>query len=114
MILLSGISLPAPSSLSVSASLQGGTAQFNTLGEKVQDGVYEKRTVDIAWRCLSADALTSLAQALQSGFISCTYPDPMLGTRTMSCRCIRHAARVYRCQGDAPQWADVNLTLEEQ
>jgi len=114
MITLADVSLPAPSSLSVSVSLQGGSTQFNTLGERVQDGVREKRTVDISWRCLSAETLASLSQALNGDFLSCSYPDPLLGPRTMTCRCSRQSARVYRCPDSTPQWADVNLTLEER
>lgn len=114
MITISGITLPAPSSLAVSVTQRGGSAQYNTLGELVQDGMKEKRTVDVSWRCLPAASLTLLSQALQGGFISCAYPDPLLGARSMTCRCTRHAARVYRVQENAPQWADVTLTLEER
>lgn len=114
MITLQNQSLPAPSSLSVRVSLQGGTAQYNTLGALVQDGMREKRTVEIAWSRLPAADLARLRQALTGGFLSCVYPDPLLGSRTMQCRCVSHSARVFRCEAGTPLWADVTLTLEEQ
>lgn len=114
MITLSSLSLPSPASLSVHASLQGGAAQYNTLGQLVQDGMQEKRTVEILWTRLSASILSQLAQALQGGFLTCVYPDPLLGERTMRCRCASHSARVFQYLDGAPVWADVKITLEEQ
>ena len=114
MITLQSLPLPSPAALSVKTALRGGTAQYNTLGELVQDGMKEKRTVEISWRSLPSSALGQLAEALSGGFLQCTYPDPLLGTRTMSCQCTQHCARVYRVQDGAAQWADVSVTLEEQ
>lgn len=114
MITIGSLSLPSPSSLAVRVTLQGGTAQYNTLGVLVQDGVREKRTVDIAWNHLPAASLAQLSQALTGGFLTCGYPDPLLGSRQMSCRCTGQSAQVYRCQNGAPQWADVRITLEER
>ena len=114
MITLQNQSFPAPSSLSVRVSPQGGTVQYNTLGNLVQDGVREKRTVEILWARLPLNDLTRLGQILTGGFFSCTYPDPLLGSRTMQCRCASHSARVFRCEAGTPLWADVTLALEEQ
>ncbi len=114
MITLQSILLPSPAALAVKTALQGGIAQYNTLGNLVQDGMKEKRTVEISWRSLPAASLGRLAEALSGGFLQCTYPDPLLGSRTMSCRCTQHCARVYRAQDGAPQWADVSVTLEER
>lgn len=114
MIILQSQVLPSPSALSVRAALQGGSAQYNTLGNLVQDGMKEKRTVEILWTRLSASALQTLSQALTGGFMTCSYPDPLLGQRTMACRCTDKSARVYRCPDGAPQWADVKIILEEQ
>ena len=114
MITIGSLTLPAPSSLSVRVSLQGGTAQYNTLGVLVQDGMHLKRTVDIQWNHLSASSLSPLGEALTEGFFTCAYPDPLLGSRQMNCRCTGHSAQVYRCQDGTPQWADVRITLEER
>ena len=114
MITIGSLSLPSPSSLAVRVSLQGGTAQYNTLGVLVQDGMREKRAVDILWNHLPVSSLALLSQALTGGFITCVYPDPLLGSRQMSCRCTAQSARVYRCENGAPQWADVRITLEER
>jgi len=115
MICLNGQSLPAPSSLSVRVSPQAGTAQYNTLGQLVQDGMRDKRTVEIAWVRMDAAALGILAAQLNAGgFMTLTYPDPLLGSREMSCHVREQSARVYRLQGGAPQWADVTLIMEER
>ena len=115
MITLNDLSLPAPSSLSVQVSPQGGTVHYNTLGHLLQDGMREKRTVDIAWARFPGAMLSQLDAALSfSDFMTLTYPDPLKGQRTMRCRSTRHSAQVYRFSGGQAVWADVKITLEEQ
>ena len=115
MISLNGISLPSPPTLSVRVSPQAGTAQYNTLGQTVLDGWRDKRTVEIGWKSMAGAALAQLSQLLSTGgFFTLVYPDPLSGSREMVCRVREQAARVYRYQNGAPQWADVKLTLEEQ
>ena len=115
MLQLNGVSLPPPSSLSVRVMPRAGTAEYNSLGNLVQDGVKEKRTVEIGWVRISlADLAVLAAQLSPGGFITLTYPDPLSGSREMHCRAAGQSARVYRCRDGAPQWADVTLTLEER
>lgn len=115
MISLNGVSLPAPASLSVRVTPKAGTVQYNTLGQLVQDGMRDKRQVEIRWARLSAEVLASLAALLSAGgFFTLVYPDPLSGSREMRCRAVDHEARVCRISAGAPQWADVTLTLEEQ
>ena len=115
MIILNETALPSPASLSVRVSPQGGSAQYNTLGNTVLDNLRDKRTVDIIWSRLSAAQLSQIATLLKDGgFFTLTYPDPLSGGRTMTCRAKAQSARVYRYENGVPTWADVNLTLEEQ
>ena len=115
MISLNGISLPSPTTLSVRVSPQAGTAQYNTLGQTVLDGMRDKRTVEIGWNRMAGDALAALAALLSpGGFFTLVYPDPLSGSRSMTCRVREQFARVYQYQSGAPLWADVRLTMEEQ
>ncbi|MBR1585719.1 MAG: hypothetical protein IJ662_09285 [Clostridia bacterium] len=114
MITINKRTLPSPSALSVKITPQAGTAQYNTLGELVQDGMKDKRTVEISWAHLSGDDLGILSLALTDGFFDCTYPDPLSGNRAMRCRCTARSARVYQYRDDLPVWADVKIILEEQ
>ena len=115
MIRINDLSLPAPSSLSVRVTPQGGSAQYNTLGKLVQDGMQNKHTVDISWARMPGDTLRRLSQTLSAGgFFSVTYPDPLSGSREMTCRVTVQAARVYQFRAEHPVWADVSLSLEEQ
>lgn len=115
MITLNSVSLPSPSGLAVRVRPQAGTAQYNTLGELVQDGFRDKRTVEITWSRMPASTLQSLAALLAAGgFFTLVYPDPLSGSREMRCRATEQSARVWQYQNGAPQWADVALTLEEQ
>lgn len=115
MISLNDVSLPSPTGLSVRVRPQAGTAQYNTLGQLVQDGFRDKRTVKIAWTRMDGAALRALAAQLSAGgFFSLTYPDPLSGSRTMTCRATDQSARVWRYENGDPAWADVTLTLEEQ
>lgn len=115
MITLNELQLPSPAALRVKVTPQAGTAQYNTLGEMVQDGMREKRTVEIQWTRMPPGRLAALDSALDfSGFIACTYPDPLKGSRTMNCRVTGHSARIFRYQDGTPAWADVKITLEEQ
>ena len=115
MILINDLSLPAPASLSVKIEPRTGVSQYNTLGQLVQDGVREKRTVEIAWTRMAAATLNQLAALLSpGGFFSLSYPDPLSGARVMSCRVMGQSARVCQYRNGAPLWADVQLILEEQ
>ena len=115
MISLNNVSLPAPTGLSVRVRPQAGTAQYNALGDLVQDGFRDKRTVEIAWSRMPASTLRSLAQLLSAGgFFTLVYPDPLSGSREMRCRATEQSARVWRYAEGEPKWADVALTLEEQ
>lgn len=114
MIQLNGVSLPAPASLAVRIQPRAGTTDYTTLGTLVQDGVREKRTVEIGWRRLSGADLSLLANQLNGGFFTCTYPDPLAGAKTIRCRAVDQSARVYQYKDGAPLWADVKITLEEQ
>ena len=115
MITLNSTSLPSPTSLSVRVSPRAGTVRYNTLGHTVLDGVQDKRTVEIGWNRMTGTTLASLAAILSAGgFFTLTYPDPLSGSRTMTCRVREQAARVYQYQNSTPLWADVRLTVEEQ
>ena len=115
MIKINNLSLPAPSSLGVKISPQAGSAQYNTLGQLVQDGMRDKRTVEITWARMEHAMLASLAQALSAGgFFSCTYPDPLAGQRQMTCRVTGQSAQVFHYAEGVPTWAEVKLTLEER
>ena len=115
MISLNNNVLPSPSSLSVRVSPQAGTVQYNTLGQTILDNMTDKRTVEIGWNRMTGAALASLANLLSpGGSFTLVYPDPLSGSRSMTCRVREQAARVYQYQNGVPLWADVRLTLEEQ
>lgn len=115
MIQINDVALPAPASLSVQIIPQAGTAQYNTLGQLVQDGMKEKRTVEISWTRMPGDTLAALSGVLEAGgFFTVVYPDPLSGQRRMTARITDRFARVSRYQAQEIQWADVRLTLEEQ
>lgn len=115
MIILNGLSLPAPTALSVRIAPKSGACEYNTLGQLVQDGVFQKRTVEIVWTRMSGTSLGLLAQKLNEGdFFTLSYPDPLAGSREMRCRITGQSARVYQYLNGVPTWADVKLTLEER
>lgn len=114
MIAINQTALPTPASLSVRVRPAAGTAQYNTLGQTVLDGMADKHTVTIAWTRMSETDLQTLSSLLSDGgFLSLAYPDPLSGSREMTCRVTDRSARVCR-QAGSPAWADVTLTLEEQ
>ena len=115
MISINGLSLPSPHALTVQIVPKGGTSQYNALGQLVQEGVREKRMVEITWHRMEGDQLQALSQVLSAGgFFTLVYPDPLSSRREMICCIKRQTARVWQYQQDAPKWADVQLTLEEQ
>lgn len=115
MVRINGTQLPAPTALTVKVEPKAGTMQYNTLGQLLQDGMREKRTVEISWVRIAGSALAALAQQLSAGgFFTLTYPDPLSGEREMRCRVAAQCARVEAYRDGAPRWADVKLTLEEQ
>ena len=115
MISINQVSLPSPASLSVRTAIKGGTAQYNTMGQLVQDGMKKKRQVEIIWNRMPASFLSALAQLLEENdFLSLIYPDPLQGQRLMECRVLEHTARAWRYENGQTQWADVKLSLEER
>ena len=115
MISINGTPLPSPTALAVKVEPKAGSAQYNTLGQLLQDGMREKRTVEIAWARMAGEALAGLTRLLSAGgFFTLTYPDPLSGSREIRCRAAEQSARVGEYRDGAPLWADVKLTMEEQ
>ena len=115
MITINNVSLPSPTFLSVRVLPQAGTVRYNTLGQTIVDNMKEKRRVEIGWNRMTGAALSSLANLLSAGgFFTLVYPDPLSGSRSMTCRTREQSARVYQYQDGVPLWADVKLTMEEQ
>ena len=115
MISINGVTLPSPTALAVKSEPKAGTTQYNTLGQLVQDGMRDKRTVEITWKRMAGESLAALAQLLsEGGFFTLIYPDPLSGRREMQCRAAEQSAKVYQYQDGTPLWADVKLTMEEQ
>lgn len=115
MISINGLSLPSPHAMTVQVEQKGGASQYNALGQLVQEGVRDKRTVEITWRRMAGDQLLRLSQVLEAGgFFTLVYPDPLSSRREMICCVKRQSARVWQYRQDMPEWADVQLTLEEQ
>lgn len=115
MITINGLSLPTPHALSIEVMPRGGSSQYNALGQLVQEGMLDKRIVEITWRRMAGNMLALLAGVLhQGGILRLSYPDPLSGTREMECFLKRHSARVWQYCNGVPGWADVQLTLEEQ
>lgn len=115
MITLNGQALPAPSALSVRVTPQAGSARYNTLGQLVQDGMRDKRAVTLRWTRMESVTLEALAALLSAGgFLTLTYPDPLSGSRQMTCRAREQSARVWHWENGSARWADVTLTLEER
>lgn len=115
MISLNGIALPSPSSLFVRCVPKGGSVQYNSLGQMVQEGMREKRHVEMTWNRLPASVLLQLKQILSAGgFFTLVYPDPLAGSRQMDCYVLEHAARAWQYQNGQASWADVKLSLEER
>ena len=115
MITLNNVFLPSPTFLSVRVTPQAGTVRYNTLGQTILDNMHEKRTVEIGWNRMTGAELAALANLLSpGGFFTLVYPDPLSGSRSMTCRAREQSARVYQYQNGVPLWADVKLLLEEQ
>ena len=115
MISINGLSMPSPHALTVPIAKKGGISQYNALGQLVQEGMQDKRTVEITWRRMAGDQLLALSRVLAAGgFFTLIYPDPLSSRREMICCLKGQTARVWQYQQDMPQWADVQLILEEQ
>ena len=84
MIRINETPLPSPTALAVRVEPKAGTAQYNTLGQLLQDGMRDKRTVEITWARMAGDTLAALALLLSpGGFFTLVYPDPLSGNREM-------------------------------
>lgn len=114
MIQLDQLTLPTPAACSVEIQARGGSEKYNTLGQLVPDHRMEKRTLDMRWHRMDRENLQRLFTLLDSGvFFDLTYPDPVAGEKTITCRCTARGARVWQYTGEAA-WADVHLKLEER
>lgn len=114
MITINGAVLPAPHSLSVQVMKIGGSRDYNALGQLVEEGMREKRRVELAWRRMADAQLHALQAALQEAApLSLVCPDPSARQREMLCTLVHHAATVWHYEQGEPAWADVQLILEE-
>lgn len=114
MIQISDLPLPVPSACTVEIFSRAGGEKYNTLGQRVWDGRREKRILDLRWSRMEKDVLQQLFSLLDSGdFFDITYPDPVSGSRTITCCCTGRNAKVWQYTGEA-HWADVHVKLEER
>lgn len=114
MITFKNLALPAPSGCVVEIASRTGSERYNTLGQLLTDNRREKRVLDLRWNRMEPPILQQLFALLDGGvFFDITYPDPVQGEKTITCRCTDRGAKVWQYT-DQPKWADVRLKLEER
>ena len=112
---LNGVSMPAPTTLSMHMEDACFSARRALSGEAIVSRAALKRRIEAYWAYLSPDNLKLLlANAAQDAPCTLTYPDPLTGsTRQMSAYSSARRVDMKRMQGSQPVWTGVQMTFIE-
>ncbi|WFA10327.1 DUF6711 family protein [Tissierella sp. Yu-01] len=80
MIKIDGKEIPSPSDYLVSIMDISTNAERNAAGDLVMDRVATKRKIELSWRFLPKDELSTLLKSVSSVFFEVEYIDPQEGT----------------------------------
>ena len=115
LLLIDGISMPSPGTLSVAVQDVNAARRRTLYGQACVSRASVRHSISCQWPYLTGDELKSLLNAVtKNAVFSVTYPDPVTGqARTVSVFCTERSVGLGRKDGDTPVWTNVRLAFSE-
>lgn len=114
MLIINGVNVVAPKSMSVSISDIDGDTGRNANGTIVRDRVAIKRKIELEWGMLTQAEISQLLNAVSSVFFSVTFIDPQQGQVTKTMYVGDRSAPVFSFNEKFKPWSGLKMNLIEQ
>lgn len=114
MLKINGVDIPTPSEYMVGI-MDISNAERNASGLMVIDRIATKRKIELNWKYLSKDDLSSLLAAVSDVFFQVTYIDPQTnGTKTGTFYCGDRNTGAIDYRNGVIRWKDIKFNLIER
>lgn len=114
MLVINGVNVVAPKSMSVSISDIDGDTGRNANGTIVRDRVAIKRKIELEWGMLTQAEISKLLNAVSSVFFNVTFIDPQQGQVTKTMYVGDRSAPVFSFNEKFKPWSGLKMNLIEQ
>ena len=114
MLIINGVKVVTPKSMSVSISDIDGDTGRNANGTIVRDRVAIKRKIELEWGMLTQAEISQLLNAVSSVFFNVTFIDPQQGQVTKTMYVGDRSAPVFSFNEKFKPWSGLKMNLIEQ
>lgn len=114
MLIINGVNVVTPKSMSVSISDIDGDTGRNANGTIVRDRVAIKRKIELEWGMLTQAEISQLLNAVSNVFFSVTFIDPQQGKVTKTMYVGDRSAPVFSFNEKFKPWSGLKMNLIEQ
>lgn len=114
MLIINGVNVVTPKSMSVSISDIDGDTGRNANGTIVRDRVAIKRKIELEWGMLTQAEISQLLNAVSSVFFNVTFIDPQQGQVTKTMYVGDRSAPVFSFNEKFKPWSGLKMNLIEQ
>lgn len=114
LIKIGGVELPTPSDFQVSI-MDLSKAERNAKGTMIIERITTKRKLELSWKVLSKESLSSLLNLVSPVFFSVEYKDPQTGkNRTGTFYSGDRSCPMLSFLNEVPRYKDVKFNLIER
>lgn len=114
MLVINGVTVVTPKSMSVSISDVDGDTGRNANGTIVRDRVAVKRKIECEWGMLTQDEMQKLLNAVTPVFFSVKYIDPQIGETTKTMYVGDRTTPVYNFNNEFKRWSSLKMNFIEK
>ena len=114
MLILNGVVVPTPKSMSISINDIDAETGRNANGTIVRDRVAVKRKIECEWGMLTQEEMQTLLNAVTPVFFSVKYIDPQSGTTTKTMYVGDRTAPVYNFNSKFKLWSSLKMNFIEK
>lgn len=114
MLILNGVVVPTPKSMSISINDIDAETGRNANGTIVRDRVAVKRKIECEWGMLTQEEMQTLLNAVTPVFFSVKYIDPQIGETTKTMYVGDRTAPVYNFNSKFKLWSSLKMNFIEK
>lgn len=114
MLIINGVVVPTPKSMSISINDIDAETGRNANGTIVRDRVAVKRKIECEWGMLTQDEMQKLLNAVTPVFFSVKFIDPQIGETTKTMYVGDRTAPVYNFNSNFKLWSSLKMNFIEK
>jgi hypothetical protein len=116
-IVINGVNVKTPKSLSVQLSDLDGSTTRNANGVMIRDRIAVKRKLEVEWGPLSDSEISTILTAISDVFFAVEFPDPQTGgqiTKQMYAGDRTSPVYSFHAQFQSMKWSGLKVNFIEQ